>query len=384
MIQHAGRRSRYLVWALVLSGCTDAVSPDARAGERVNAAVGYPSSTGCTVSLVQPSISRTEYPVNMPYSGTDCGVNYSISLPPFPPRIGFPYAQLVFRAPLPSPAGTVIYGFSSSYNNGSPQGVFQNGPMDFSFSQPVDRFVMEFDGGSCTVGGGCGTGMRRIQAFGDTGQLLADTMVLAPGVVDRLGMRRILLFADSTGVFGDLTTVVGGRYTIGFRPDSSCPPSGDKVLDSKQVRDAIYDAFANSGSPPNFVEHGGDIYEMSDGTYKAFPRPDPTATACSYSTISPANEPALPTGAKGRWAYFHSHAPEGSFVVGCTSGSGYVRNGLTGGLSPADWSTASSQGFYVYAYDGTRVWRADIGVNSTQWSKNPNRWKRNSKRCFIP
>lgn len=153
MIQRSGRRSRYLVWAFVLSGCTDAVSPDARAGERVNAAVGYPSSTGCTVSLVQPSISRTEYPVNMPYSGMDCGVNYSISLPPFPPRIGFPYAQLVFRAPLPSPAGTVIYGFSSSYNNGSPQGIYQNGPMDFSFSQPVDRFVMEFDGGSCTVGG---------------------------------------------------------------------------------------------------------------------------------------------------------------------------------------------------------------------------------------
>ena len=235
--------------------------------------------------------------------------------------------------------------------------------------------------------GGCGTGMRRIQAFGDTGQLLADTMVLAPGVVDRLGMRRILLFADSTGVFGDLTTVVGGRYTIGFRPDSSCPPSGDSVLDSKQVRDAIYDAYAKSGTPPNFIEHGGDIYKMQDGTYQAFPHADPTASSCTFTPIPPAQE-VPPPGADRRWGVFHTHAPENSYVVGCKHSNrsitnGYAANQPTGGLSQEDWSIASRYGHYVYAYDGTRVWRGDIGVNPSLWKSNPNKWKRVAKGCFI-
>ena len=287
--------------------------------------------------------------------------------------------------------GLPIETFATSYNASAAQGAFQNGPIEVTFNQPIDAFSIQFQEncGVASSGGPCGTHSHRIVAANDSGRVLIDTLAGLASTIERTGMRRVTVFSDSLGLWVDGVTaqVVPGWYTLSFRPDSSCPPSGDKVLDSKQVRDAIYNSFANSGAPPNFTETGGDIYKMTDGTYKAFPRADPFASACSFSSISPANEPPLPAGADQRWAYFHSHAPEGSFVVGCMS-NGIVSNGNaynlpTGGLSPADWRTASSQGFYVYAYDGSRVWRADIGVDSTQWKKNPNRWTRGNKKCFI-
>ena len=137
VISAVTQRSRKVLALLVLAGCTDALSPVARSNQRVNATVGAPSSTGCTVSLVQPNNVSVEFPVTMPYQSSACGVAYSVSVPPFPPHNGSPWAQLVFRAPFPSPTGTAIYGFSASYNNGSPQGVYQNGPMDFAFDKAV-------------------------------------------------------------------------------------------------------------------------------------------------------------------------------------------------------------------------------------------------------
>ena len=82
MITHFRSRSWHVVLTLAVTGCTDALSPGGRSPEHVQVTIGQPSSTGCTVSLVQPNNFIVEFPVNMPYRGSACGVNYTISVPP--------------------------------------------------------------------------------------------------------------------------------------------------------------------------------------------------------------------------------------------------------------------------------------------------------------
>ncbi len=398
-------RMRLLVaGALVgVAACNDVTEPARKAasGPQISAAV---ATISCVITVPMPSPVMTWVPVGAPVRGSVCSIAWEMTEPlVFSTGIvaqGFVFRQFDIASQVP---GVRIPTFAVSYNNLASQGLYQNGPIEITFSQPVDAFSMDFlencDG---NTGRPCKTHLHRIVARNASGSVLLDTLagtlIVNPtnqhvfATIERVGIRSVSVHGDSVGkdIDGVTTTVIPGWYTLSFRPDSSCPPSGDNVLDSKQVRDAIYNAFANSGTPPNFIEHGGDIYKMTDGTYKAFPRSDPTASACTYSTISPANEPPLPFGAQSRWAYFHSHAPEGSYVVGCwdaatgTMTNGNTNNQPTGGLSPGDWGAASSQGFFVYAYDGTRVWRGDIGVNSALWKKNPNKWKHDAKGCFIP
>lgn len=264
--------------------------------------------------------------------------------------------------------------------------------MVVAFGQSVDRFVMEFDHG-CVAAGQCGTGFRRIVVENDSGRVLLDTLADKLAILERLNIRRVLIYPDSIGISPNqpIPIVVGGYYTVSFRPDSTCPPSGDPIVDTKQVRDAIKQAYGGSGAPPAFREAGGDVFLMDDGSFRAFPRPEPSASSCTF----PAFIPQFPPGAVRHAAFYHSHAPENSFVMNCavfqpgnpvpvSYSSGKVRNDPTGGLSPGDWAVASSpSGPWVYAFNGARLSRGDAGTSVSAQARNPNRWKVGSVGCFV-
>lgn len=171
--------------------------------------------------------------------------------------------------------GVPIPTFATSDTNTARQGIVQNGPIEVTFSQSVDALSMDFVENCDPALGECATHMHRFVARNDSGRVLVDTLagILTPtphvlATIERVGIRSVSMYADSADIDSDGipnesdTRVIPGWYTLSFRPDSSCPPSGDSVLDSKQVRDEICDAYAKSGTPPNFIEHGGDIYKM--------------------------------------------------------------------------------------------------------------------------
>lgn len=354
----------------------------------MSADVGVAASPCLITQVANPATQLPgAFRVGVPANGSECGISWSMRTPPLINRQSI--WGYYFYYP-PAPAGAKVSPFFVSTDVG---GYFQNGPNVVTFAHAIDVFTSEFSAG---MPGGLPqqrTFIRRLTAFDSLGRLLIDTIGGDVVTVRRQGMRVVHVFGENTGV--DViaypvrdTTVVGGAYVLSFRPDSSCPPSGDPVLDTKQIRDAIDSAYVRSGMPPAFKETGGDIFLMDDGSYKAIPRNEPTASACTFPV--PLVTPPLPPGATKQWAYYHSHAPENAFVNGClesksgTFYSGFIKNESSGGLSPGDWGISSTQGLYVYAYNGSKVSRANIGVPRSSWVKNPNRWKLSSMRCMVP
>jgi hypothetical protein len=372
----------------MLAACREPSGPVRQEREpSVSLDVGAATLT-CAISKPMPSPVQTWTYFGPNMSGATCGVSWSFSVPAFSvPGIwtGFVFRSFVI-VPGGTPPGAPIYTFATSYNNGEPQGGYSLGPMEIAFAQPVDRFVMEFLFQGCSVVT-CGSGFRRLVVQNDSGRTLLDTLAVALAIIDRPNIRRVLVYPDSVGmaVGQPIPTVVGGWYTISFRPDSSCPPSGDSILDSKQVRDAFRTEMAQSlANGP--LERGGEIWKMLDGSYQPVPRADPFATECSYGVGIGA--PPLGAANSRPSGVYHTHPslPQAP-VTNCPGQTGgYYDPDANGGGSAADWDYASNGAnlIPVYAYGKSgRTYRLDPLVPKSSRSNNKNRWRPNGPGCFT-
>ena len=213
------------------------------------------------------------------------------------------------------------------------------------------------------------------------------------------GIAKVLLYpVTSDDGSGPLTE--GASYRASFAADTTCPPTGDPVLDTKAVRDGLKQALANSN--PNATpgsgqkrEHGGIVWRDANGNFYTQEVPDPNATECSFHTTVFASVP-IPPGAQAE-AFYHTH-PSGKFepTYGCGSGwAAYPGDGLrpaaadpddpkAGGGSPLDWKQHETPGDfpdYVITKTG-RVYKLD-----NQWynnrSKNPNKYSTDTMGCPV-
>jgi hypothetical protein len=160
-----------------------------------------------------------------------------------------------------------------------------------------------------------------------------------------------------------------------------CPPTGDAVLDSPDVRKGMLDLLAASRPNANGTgkkELGDYIYRNADGTYGVTPMNDPNATDCGF--LVPGTTPILPTGAV-LVAAVHSHPSYAGERLYLCHGQkpGEIRrasrNPNAGGGSPEDWAAADTSAMPMYVIDlDKKVARLDPNTPRSQWPTNPNRW----------
>lgn len=171
-------------------------------------------------------------------------------------------------------------------------------------------------------------------------------------------------------------------FATGLPP---CPPTGDSVLDSKAVRDALIAALSASGPnlpPHQRKEHGGIIYRLPDGTYLVEDIPNQhtgAAVTCGYR-MGPGNHP--PGGTQIAIWHTHPHFPNDT-AYNCrpavdppTGLKPYlVDPRLNGGGSDADWDAASPE-FPVYVINALdEIIRLNAGVaKGSPREQNTNRW----------
>lgn len=184
-----------------------------------------------------------------------------------------------------------------------------------------------------------------------------------------------------------------------FIPDTTCPPSGEPMLDSGAVKDSMIASLTRSN--PNAApgsgqrrERGGIIWELpNNGGYLAAEEMRPqyaTATECGYG-LNAAGLTAPVAGALAR-AYWHTHPHStNADVYGCQSSPGQPQLAqtpgdgkivpratpdLNGGGSDGDWNAATNTGYPVFAInkDG-RIYKMMPNTAVHQRSSNPNKWE---------
>lgn len=184
------------------------------------------------------------------------------------------------------------------------------------------------------------------------------------------------------------------QYVLSFKPDSSCPPSGDTLLDRRQVRDELRKALAASnpnGADVDRKEQGGTIWKMFDGTYKAFPEYHVASTPCSYTP----NLARPDVNADRLFGVYHSHPhANGDKVYGCPSASAAPGDGKAPatalpdsrrGGSDADWDFTNVPGVNVPVYAITktgRVYRVGPGVFGNARNYSAKEWRPNGPGCY--
>jgi len=259
----------------------------------------------------------------------------------------------------------------------------QNGPNTIDFAQPVSEFTAIIQRQSTDPSD------LRVAVLDGGNTLLLDTTSADIVTVRVPGIRKARVYARTTGLLLEADSVVfKRRYQLSFRPDSSCPPSGDEILDSKQVRDQLREDLEQSlpnDPPQNRKERGGLIYKMQDGTFRAFPQLDPYATGC---TFHPNYQVVDPVGAMRLYGFYHTHPQlAGEPVYGC-AGTNLPQKAdpdANGGGSDADWEFANLPAVKLPVYAITkrgRVYRMDPGVPVSARGSNPNRWQSTGPGCL--
>ena len=170
-----------------------------------------------------------------------------------------------------------------------------------------------------------------------------------------------------------------------------CPPTGDSILDSEEIRQQLLDQLMRSRPNADGTgkkEYGGYVYQRDDGTYFLQPSGDLTATDCGYTL--PAGSPPPISGATALNKAWHTHPSyHGERLYGCRNAAPNDivtadRDPKWGGGSERDWETADTGGpVYIIDLD-KNVYRLDPGTDPSQWGNNPNRWKfYQSSPCLI-
>lgn len=111
-----------------------------------------------------------------------------------------------------------------------------------------------------------------MQAFNDSGRLVVDTVGGLATTICAPRMQRVLVHPIylPREVQTTDSLVEKRKYVLSFKLDSSCPTSGDTLLDRRQVRDELRKALAASnpyGADMDRKEQGGTIWKMFDRTY---------------------------------------------------------------------------------------------------------------------
>ena len=316
-----------------------------------------------------------------PLFGIDCGVNWSMQTNP----ISVTPSGYEFLPPFVAPNST-----STMFQIAT--GNVQNGPNFLIFYIPIDIFVsttVTIDDHAETSPYPPGPPEQRVIAYDASHRLLLDTLGGAETVIARRGMTDVTVYPAPEnpvpGYTGPDTLRFKRQYSISFRADSSCPPSGDSLIDSKQVRDELRSAMASSLANGS-VERGGEIWKMLDGTFRAFPRPNPTATPCSYAPPTTNPPPGAEFGRPSGFYHTHPALPGDIAPLSCgpAMAGGTFQPNSNGGGSDKDWAFANSGMFtpvYAYTKEG-RVYRLDPGTIPYPKMKNPNSWKPTGLGCF--
>lgn len=363
--------------AAIVAGCAERALPVEPAGDRpyleLTTSPTVPDAP-CLLSKpnAAPPPGTNRFVFGAPLLGIDCAVQWYMDNFPVP-NILLPGFE--FLPPYLAPDSR-----SSRFQYGT--GNIQIGPIYMIFYSPIDVFASTSETYDWNVPGPSPPGPpdQHILAYDVTGRLLVDTIGGAVTVIRRPGIQNLTIYPavphPVVQSFPPDTVRYRRIYSISFRVDSSCPPSGDSVLDSRQVRDAFRKAMARSLSTTPELEAGGEIYRMLDGTYQAFPVTNGVATACSITI--PYQQP--PAGADYLAGFYHTHPQQpGQPVCG-----GTAQPNWNGGGSDDDWGFATTTGKPVYAYSKEgRVSRLNANTAKGSWNSNTNRWKTRGKGCFA-
>jgi hypothetical protein len=196
-----------------------------------------------------------------------------------------------------------------------------------------------------------------------------------------------------------------GGFALQFPFDYSvvCPPTGDPVLDEKEIRDSLLSYLAQSRPDLNSAvgkkEYGGYVYRRDDGTHFLTLENLATATDCGF--VLPAGSPPSILGATYAGKTWHTHPSfDGDRLYGCRGTKPgdivkAVRDPKYGGGSPKDWAGADNSGsqFSVIGLDKKtplekKLYRLDPGTPESAWGSNPNRWRFTTEEwlgeCLVP
>jgi hypothetical protein len=277
--------------------------------------------------------------------------------------------------------------FGSTFQSGPGTGA--SSPITITFSPSVRAVRVEiydpsFAGNTATAYDSLGAEIAEVH-FSYSGQ----PGVNEPDTLDLLPSGRISSVVLTPAVADYVA------YSVSFDP-ADCPPTGDPMLDTPEVRAGFRDAMdmSNPDATPGTgqrKEIGGYIIQRPDGTFYTKEYPDPGATECTYLP-PPTPPPGLPPG-DFPTARYHTHPQNtGEDTYGCNgttpSGQGWAQvlgDGLqvppadphdpdAGGGSNADWlSTLDGSPTWVYTKNG-RAYKLDEAWVSNR-SQNPNRWE---------
>jgi hypothetical protein len=178
---------------------------------------------------------------------------------------------------------------------------------------------------------------------------------------------------------------------MSFVPDSTCPPSGDPVLDSRAVREQLIRDLA-AGNPDALPERmvtkelGGALWKV-DGVVVTQRVPN-LATKCLWLPTAHTNVLANPPAPGATFkAYYHTHSTRtGNNTYGCLPpysqrpGDGRqvpkAANQSNGGGSPADWQFSTDRTAPVYVINAEdEVYRLDPFTAAADQPVNLNAWK---------
>jgi hypothetical protein len=187
-------------------------------------------------------------------------------------------------------------------------------------------------------------------------------------------------------------------YDASFEADT-CPPTGDPIIDTPEVQNALKAALAHSnpGGIPGTgakLEHGGFIWQRPNGTFVATENTDPNhfiATECTYAFTG---QPMAPDSGDFVVALYHTHpSSSGEKAYQCVAPSGqppyaqfpgdgkYVPRAdpdADGGGSPADWKSANNDPDialnYIINRDG-RVYKLVRGTGLNSHVNAMNKWE---------
>lgn len=167
----------------------------------------------------------------------------------------------------------------------------------------------------------------------------------------------------------DHTVAILGLAPVPPVPDSLCPPTGDPVFDSLNVRQAAFAIFDSSGAmtvPPwERREYAFTVHRNQDGSFRIV-FPPQVNEQCQVRVLAP---PSFFFGDSTLVAFFHVHPAEAGEVVTCPSGDRLQYdpvpfNGLSGGegdmlqftLMLAARLGMTPRGIGMYVIDREKVW----------------------------
>ncbi len=169
-----------------------------------------------------------------------------------------------------------------------------------------------------------------------------------------------------------------------------CPPVGDPIIESPEVRQGLINALTQSGREPSAKEIGGFIFQRSDGTYFTEIVPDPAATSCANELPT---QPGPRTDGAVAVGQFHTHphtdGEEYKAGTSCQAAINAINSGHKahayplsrgGGGSPNDWARSQpDRPMYTVTYDDKagkfRVHRLDHGTAESDRPKNKTKWR---------